>query len=160
MRFGRLSALFFVLACSSATWEDTFVGTDARSTNFTAVDAAPPDLDAFVGDAGSASPGACDQLAQSSPTVPITVTFPNHGTPAETIHVVASSASCDIDVDTDTDQVIFASDAIPCAKLLAAGTPESGTVQVSGGDSPNDMLFLWSYGDACTIDDDYSLSKQ
>ncbi|HEY1955454.1 MAG TPA: hypothetical protein VGH28_07570 [Polyangiaceae bacterium] len=147
------SCALFLVACSSATWTDAFAGSDARSTSVTAADAAPPSPDA-----GSAQ--SCDSLANSSPTVPITATFPGHGSSSETIHIVAASGTCDMTVDTDTDGVIFASDAVPCASLLAPGTPESGTAQVSGTDSPNDMLFQWSYGLACTINDDYKLDKQ
>jgi len=155
MRFARwaLVTAFSSAACSSAAWTDTFAGSDTRSTSVTAADAAPPPPDA-----GPVQ--SCDGLAQSSPTVPITVTFPGHGSSAETIHIATAAGSCDLTVDSDTDGVIFASDAVPCAKLVAAGTPESGTAQVSGTSSPNDLLFQWSYGLACTILDDYKLDKK
>ncbi len=142
----------YAAGCGSAAWTDTFAGSDTRSTSVTPVDAATP------GDGGPVQ--SCDGLAKSSGTVPVTVTFPGHGTSSETIHIVAAGGACDLVVDTDTDGVAFSSDAIPCAKLLAAGTPESGTAQASGSSSPNDLLFQWSYGPACTIDDDYHLDKQ
>lgn len=151
MRLVAMCALLYT-ACSSATWSDTFAGTDTRSTSVTPVDAAAPP------DGGPIE--TCDQVAASSPTVPITITFPGHGTTAETMHIVTPAGTCDLVVDTDTDGVAFSSDAIPCAKLIAAGTPESGTAQASGGDGPNDLLFQWSYGLACTILDDYRLDKK
>ncbi len=101
----------------------------------------------------------CDQLASSAATVPIVVTFPGHGTPTETIHIVAAGKSCDLTIDTDTDGVAFAADTSPCAALIAVGTPSSGTATASGGSGgPNDLLFQWSYGVTCTISDDYALS--
>ena len=141
----RIALCLALAACSGATWDDTFAGQDARTTS--------------VGDASTspdASPQACSGLAASSSTVPITVTFPGHGTGSETIHIVAATGTCDLLVDTDTDGVVFASDAIPCAPLLAAGAPESGNATASG---PDDLLFLWSYG-TCTITDDYALTKK
>ncbi len=90
----------------------------------------------------------------------ITVTFPNHGAPSESIHIVVGAQSCDLVVDSDTDQVIFSSDASPCAPLIAPGSPGSSTATVSGDTSPNSILFQWAYTDFCTIDDDYSLSKK
>jgi hypothetical protein len=146
----RSVVLVLLAACSSATWDDTFQGQDARSTSLG--DAAlPPD---------GGSPLACAGLAASSPPVPITVTFPGHGTASETIHVVTASGSCDLVINTDTDGVAFASDAIPCANLIVPGTPISGTATASGSSSPNDLLFQWDYGIACTIIDDYALEKQ
>jgi hypothetical protein len=104
----------------------------------------------------------CSGLAATkTPVNPITVTFPNHGTSMETIHLVAASSSCDMNVDTDTDSVIFVSDATPCAPILAPGTPSMASVTVYGTGSPNDMQFQWTYsGGFCTIIDDYALSKK
>jgi hypothetical protein len=143
----RVLPWLMLAACSGASWTDTFQGQDTRTTS--------------VGDAGvvgdGGAQGGCVGLANSSAPVPITVTFPNHGVPPETIHVVAAGGTCDLNVDSDTDSVIFASDAIPCAKLLAPGTPSLGTVTVFGSSSPSDMQFQWNYG-VCTITDDYALS--
>lgn len=154
-----LFACALVVACESATWADTFAGQDTRSNALD--EAGPVDDEATVVTSEGGAPGpSCATLAASRGTVPITVTFPNHGGPSETIHVVAASGSCDITVDSDTDDVMFSSDAIPCAKLLAPGTPSQGSVTVSGSSSPADMTFTWSYGLICTVTDDYSLTKQ
>ena len=154
------SALFFFLvaACSSATWTDTFVGQDSRTNALD--EAGPEDDDTVVVTSEGGPPGPeCDTLAESKSGVPITVTFPGHGTESERIHIVASSGSCDLDVDSDTDSVMFVSDATPCAPLIAPGEPSEATATVYGAGSPDDLLFQWSYGE-CTINDDYSLSKQ
>jgi len=154
--------LFFLLACSNANWDDTFVGTDTRTTGggITPLDDSGDLDDVLVPSDGGAS-SACDGLAASaSPVSPITVTFPGHGTATETIHIVASSSSCDLSIDTDSDGVAFVSDSSSCATLLAVGTPSSGTATASGGGAPNDLLFQWSYGSFCTINDDYALSSK
>ena len=159
-----MRASFFVLvacvACSNATWNDTFNGTDSRSTSggIAPLDDAGVEDVALPSDGGASD--ACAQLASSVAPVPITVTFPGHGTTSEKIHIVAAGKSCDITVDTDSDGVAFASDTSACAPLIAVGTPSSGTATASGGDAPNDLLFQWSYGAACTINDDYSLSAK
>jgi hypothetical protein len=152
----RFTLAFFFVACSAATWTDTFTGQSSRSAEDAS---AVPDPEADLGD-GSVSPQACTGLAQSKAAPAITVTFPNHGAPNETIHVVVGSQSCDLHVDSDTDGVVFASDASPCAPLIAPGTPGQSTATVSGSSSPSSLLFQWSYTDFCTIDDDYSLSKK
>jgi hypothetical protein len=144
-------------ACSAATWNDTFSGTSSRTAEDAS--AVQPDPEADLGDA-SASPQACLGLAMSQAAPAITVTFPNHGAPSESIHVVAGAQSCDLVVDSDTDGVMFVSDASPCALLIAPGSPGQSSATVSGDSSPNSILFQWGYTDFCTIDDDYSLSKK
>jgi len=149
-------SLIFVCACSAATWNDTFTGTSSRTTEDASVE---PDPEADLGDA-IASPQACSGLASSKPAPTITVTFPNHGSAGEKIHIVVAAQSCDLDVDSDTDGVVFASDAAPCAPLIAPGAPGQSSATVSGDTSPTSILFQWSYTDFCAIDDDYSLSKK
>jgi len=154
----RIVACFLLLGCSSATWTDTFAGTDARSDGLDEGGIVNDDSAVVTDDAGS--PGLlCDGLAASKAPVPITVTFPGHGTPNESIHIVASSGTCDVAVDSDTDGVIFSADATSCAALIAAGSPSLGSATVFGASSPTDLSFQWSYG-VCTIIDDYSLSKE
>jgi hypothetical protein len=158
MNCSRFVLPCFLIACTAATWADTFSGTSARSAEDAS--AIQPSPEADLGDA-SISPQACTGLATSKAAPAITVTFPNHGTPgSETIHVVVGTQSCDLHVDSDTDGVIFASDATPCAALIAPGTPGQSSATVSGDTSPTALLFQWSYTDFCTIDDDYSLSKK
>lgn len=157
----RFLAFAACVACSSAKWTDTFNGTGTRTTSggIAPLDDGSTD-DALLPTDGGAS-DACNQLASSASTVPIVVTFPGHGTTTETIHVVAAGKSCDMTIDTDTDGVAFSADTTTCAPLIAVGTPSSGTVTASGDTGgPNDLLFQWSYGAACTISDDYALSKQ
>ena len=148
MRF-TVCILFFVAACSPATWSDTFRGKSSRVVEDAGV----------TGDASSVAQ-QCAGLAASKPTADITVTFPGHGTPTETIHIVSGSSSCDLNVDTDTDGILFVGDALPCASLLAPGTPSSATATGSGSTSPTDLIFQWSYSLVCAIDDDYTLGKQ
>jgi hypothetical protein len=160
-----MRAIFFLLpcivACSNASWTDTFTGTDTRSTGG---GIAPLDDSGVVEDVEVPTDGgastACDGLAASAATVPITVTFPGHGTATETVHIVAAGGSCDFPIDSDEDGVDFASDTYACAALLAVGTPIAGTATISGDNAPNDMFFQWSYGATCTINDDYSLSAK
>jgi hypothetical protein len=140
--------LVLMLDCTSASWTDTFRGVDHRS----AIDAGtvPDDEGGVLGCMGSVMVGP--------PVTPITVTFPGHGTESATIHIVAGTSSCDLTVDTDEDGVVFVSDATPCVALLAGGTPSESTATASG--SPTDLLFQWTYGSICTLDDDYTLSAQ
>ncbi len=147
---GVMTITLVLAACSSAQWTDTLTGKDNRTTSY---GDPSPDDDAVAPDGGPSND--CIGLANSSATVPITVTFPGHGTPSAKIHVVAGSKTCDVNVDTDTDGIVFASDAIPCASTIAAGLPSSGTATVQG---PSDLLFAWSYSVTCTINDDYALS--
>ena len=137
------------VGCTVVTWADTFRATAARS-----VEDAGASIDA------SASVQQCAGLAASKPAPTITVTFPGHGTGTESVHIVSASQSCDLHVDTDADGILFVGDALPCASLLAAGTPSSATATVSGATSPTHMLFQWSYSATCAIDDDYALEKQ
>jgi hypothetical protein len=143
-------SLIALCGCTAVAWTDTFTATGTRSTE----DAGSPDPDS-----GSASQ-ACATLASSKPAPALTVTFPNHGTPPETIHIVVGAQSCDLAVDTDTDGVVFVSDATPCAALIAPGSPGQSTATVNGSTSPSGLLFQWSYSTICTIDDTYSLSKK
>lgn|SRR5512142_393715 len=138
-----------VVACTAVTWTDTFRATAARSVE-----------DAGVSVDASSTVQQCAGLAASKAPPTITVTFPGHGTGTESIHVVSGSETCDLHVDTDTDGILFVGDALPCAALLAAGTPSSATATVSGATSPTHMLFQWSYSSVCAIDDDYALEKQ
>jgi len=154
----RIVACFLLIGCNSATWTDTFAGTDSRTDGLDEGGIVDDDSMVTTDEAGAPGP-LCDGLAASKPTVPITVTFPGHGTPNETIHIVASSGTCDVPVDSDTDGVIFSADASPCASLIAAGDPSLGSATVFGTSSPTDLSFQWSYG-VCTIIDDYSLSKE
>jgi hypothetical protein len=121
-----------------------------------------PDAGDFSGDLGIDDDGGatseCAGLAMfRAPVTPITVTFPGYNTPTVTIHVVTPTASCDMPVDTTEDSVLFVSDASACALLLAPGNPGQSSATASG---PNDLLFLWNYGDLCQIQDDYALSKK
>ncbi len=147
-------------ACSSATWNDTFIGQDTRSTD---AGAAPPVDDSSTDDA-SFDPSACQGLASSRSTVPITVTFPGYGTSSPTIHVVSSSGSCDVIADPVDVGILFSSDALPCAALLAPGTPSSGQVTAAGvsASTPDTLTFQWGYDllGTCSITDQYSLSKK
>ncbi len=156
--------IFAVCACSNGNWNDTFTGTDTRTTGggLAPLPGDGPDLDdenIILPSDGGASTACVGLAASSAPVTPITVTFPGHGTGTETVHVVvANGKSCDMDVDTDTDGVAYVSDSFACASLLAVGTPIAGTATASGGGAPNDLFFQWSYGSACTINDDYALS--
>ena len=150
----RLVPIVFLLACSSAQWTDTFKGTDTRTLGD--AEGLSPDDDVTAPDDGGAV-SQCQGLANYAKPVSIIVTFPNHGGANETIHIVVSSQHCDIPVDTDMDGVVFASDTSACAPLIAVGTPSSGTATATG---PSDLLFQWTYGVECTINDDYQLDKQ
>ena len=151
MRLTLCTFAALLVGCTTASWTDTFKATASRSVED--ADAAA-DLDA------SGSVQQCAGLAASKPPPAITVTFPGHGTGTESVHVTSGSQSCDLTVDTDSDGVLFVGDTLPCAALLAVGTPSSGTATITGAGSPTDMLIQWSYSLVCTIDDDYSLEKQ
>jgi hypothetical protein len=150
MKRFTLPLIAFFCACSAAAWTDTFNATGTRSTEDAG--APPPD--------SGTSAQACTTLASSKPAPSLVVTFPGHGTGAETIHIVVGAQSCDLVVDSDTDGVVFASDATPCAALIAPGTPGQSTATVDGTSSPSGLLFQWSYSTVCVIDDTYSLSKK
>ncbi len=151
MRFTVIFTTALVsVACSPASWTDTFKGTPTRSVE---------DAGAVPDDAASGVQQCAGLAATKSPPA-ITVTFPGHGTATETVHVTSGSQSCDMVVDTDTDGVMFVGDASPCAAMIAVGTPGSGTATISGSSSPTDLLFQWSYSFVCTIDDDYVLGRQ
>jgi hypothetical protein len=142
---------WLVVVCfgCGAAWTDSFKGQDTRVV---------PDA-GVMDDSGAVD--QCNALAASKhPVSPITVTFPGRGTPTAKIHVVAPSATCDVPVETDQQNVLFSSNALACAPILAPGTPGQGTVTASGNGGPNDLQFQWTYGAICTIVDDYSLSKQ
>jgi hypothetical protein len=149
MKRFTLSLIVVVCGCTPIAWTDTFAATGTRSTEDAG--APPPD--------SGTSSQACADLATSKPEPPLTVTFPNHGTPTATIHIVTGGKSCDIGVDTDTDGIVFASDATPCAPLVAPGAPGQSTATVYGTTSPTQLLFQWSYSSTCIIDDTYSLQK-
>jgi hypothetical protein len=136
--------LCLVCSCSSAQWTDTFNGQDSRSVP----DAGPPPE-------GGVDP--CVGLASQMVVSPITVTFPGYGTSSSKIHVVTPSGACDVNIDTNTDGVLFASNAVPCAMLLAPPKPILGSATASG---PNDLLFQWTYSASCTLVDDYALSRK
>jgi len=143
-----------MLGCSSASWTDTFRGQDTRSA---LDDGGTLDPEATNGD-DPGTPAQCDNIgALKAPVSPIVVTFPGHGTPAETIHIVFGTLTCDLSVDTDTDGVVYVSDATTCASLLAPEAPSAASATASG---PDDLLFQWTYGTVCTINDDYALSPQ
>ncbi len=144
-----LAPLFFC-ACTAASWTDTFKSTGARSVE---------DAGAAAVDAGGAVEQCTALAAQKSPPS-ITVTFPGHGTANESVHVVSGAQACDMKVDTDTDGVLFVGDALPCAPVLAVGSPSSATATISGLNSPTDLLVQWSYSSICAIDDDYPLERQ
>jgi hypothetical protein len=141
---------FFFLGCTAASWTDTFHATGTRGVE---------DAGAVPDDAGGAVQ-QCAGLAATKSPPSIVVTFPGHGTANESVHVVSGSQTCDLHVDTDTDAVLFVGDALPCASMLAVGTPSSATATISGLNSPTDLLFQWSYSSICTIDDDYPLERQ
>lgn len=162
----QASLLVVLAACSIAVWTDTFSGQDTRTTSTGAL---PPSGDgsAATGDAStqydaSAVASDCQALAASRAPVPITVTFPGYGTGSASIHVVTSSGSCDLVAETAQDGVVFTSNALPCASLLAPGSPSFAQATASGGGGPNDLTFQWGYDVAatCTITDEYSLAKQ
>ncbi|HSQ67408.1 MAG TPA: hypothetical protein VLM85_29540 [Polyangiaceae bacterium] len=160
----QASILVVLAACSVAVWTDTFGGQDTRTASTGAL---PPsdDSGASTGDAGTqydAASSDCQALAASRAPVPITVTFPGYGTGSASIHVVTSSGSCDLVADTAQDGVVFTSNALPCASLLAPGSPSFAQATASGGAGPNDLTFQWGYDVAatCTITDEYSLAKQ
>ena len=143
-----LGILVLVVACSSAQWTDTFRGTDQRM----ATDAGFDDVDE-----GGVTTFDCNGLAaMSKPVSTITVSFPGYGTPTLTMHVVTPTGTCDLVVDSSQDNVLFSSDASPCAPLLAPAKPVASTAVASG---PDQLVFQWSYG-LCEIDDNYALSKQ
>ena len=148
MRF-TVSCFLIASACSAVTWNDTFTATASRS---------PEDAGTTIADGSTAQ--QCAGLASMKAPPAITVTFPGHGTPTETVHVVVGAQSCDLHVDTDTDGVVFVSDASPCAALIAVGTPGQSTATVYGTTSPSQLLFQWSYSQGCAIDDVYPLNKQ
>lgn len=153
-------ALLALCGCTSAQWTDTFTGQDTR----TLADASVSD-EAGGSDAG---PSPCDGLvASKQPVGTITVTFPGYNTPSSTIHVATSTATCDANVDTTQDGVLFASDALACAPLLAPGSPTQASAIASAVDpngGPTNLQFQWSYGQAeaplCVLLDDYALSKK
>jgi hypothetical protein len=129
-----------------ASWTDTFRGVDNRFTS----DAGPTDVDG-----GSVD---CTGLTLLAPVTPITVTFPGYGTANPTIHIAFGTSSCDLDIDTTEDGVVFVSDASPCVTLLAPSSPSSSTATAAG--SPTDLLFSWTLGGVCTLEDDYALSRE
>lgn len=150
MRSLRIAGIGLVCACTlecgnGASWTDTFRGVDNRYTS----DAGPTDPDG-----GSID---CMGLTLAPPVTPITVTFPGYGTANPTIHIIAGTSSCELDIDTVEDGVVFVSDASPCNTLLAPTPPSSSTATASG---PTDLLFSWTLGGVCTLEDDYALSKQ
>jgi hypothetical protein len=149
MRFKVCIFATLFVGCSAATWADTFKATASRSVEDAG---APADASGAV--------QQCTGLATSKSPPTLSVTFPGHGTPTESVHVTSGAQSCDLVVDTDSDGILFVGDALPCATLLAVGTPASATATISGSSSPTHMLIQWSYSSVCTIDDDYSLEKQ
>jgi hypothetical protein len=159
MRRRLLVLLPIAAACSSATWTDTFSGQDTRTSSTGPL---PQGGDAAPQYDASAASSDCQALAASKPPVPITVTFPGYGTGNASMHVVTSAGSCDLVASTATDGIVFTADALPCAPLLAPGTPSFGQATASGGGGPNDLTFQWGYDIAstCTITDEYSLAKQ
>lgn len=148
-----------VAACASATWADTFSGQDTRTSSTGPL---PQGGDATPQYDASAASSDCQNLASSKAPVPITVTFPGYGTGSASIHVVTASGSCDLVATTATDGIVFSADALPCAPLLAPGSPSFAQATASGGVGPNDLTFQWGYDIAstCTISDEYSLAKQ
>jgi len=139
--------------CGGAQWTDTFTGKDVRSI---------PDASSFESaietDDGGSSAAECAELATFKPPVAtITVTFPNYDTPNVTVHVVTPNATCDMPAEATDTNILFVSDASACALILAPGNPSSSNATASG---PNDLLFVWNYGDFCQVQDDYALSKQ
>lgn len=149
MRFTVCVLASLFAGCAAVTWADTFKATATRSVE-----------DAGADPEASSSVQQCAGLASSKSPPAITVTFPGHGTATESVHIAVGAQSCDLHVDTDSDGLLFVGDALPCATLLAVGTPSSATATIAGASSPTDMLIQWSYSSVCAIDDDYKLEKQ
>lgn len=145
------STMSSTAACSNATWNDTFSGQGTRSAS-TSDASVPPDA--------ASSITACQNLAASKAIAPITVTFPGYETGSAHIHVVTATGSCDLPADSTQAGLVFTTDALACAALLAPGTPSSAQATASGGGAPNDLTFQWGYGLTCSITDEYSLAKQ